>query len=147
MRVTLAVLIVVCCAVSLVAGDKKTSVGPGEFVKALNAKYRAGDLQGILGSMDENVLIFVSDEPQPWAGKSAVEQKLRAFFSEYRIVNSGERDFYTQQQGEMALVAYLYETEMQHAGRSVKVSGKETYVLRRDGDSWKVVHDHLSANR
>lgn len=144
--ISLLLLAALVTLMSVMTAAQAKATTPVEFVEAMNARYRAADLEGILANVADDA-VFVVPEGSPWRGKAEIAGNLERFFSAYKITGVNASGYSTQQFGDLAVVTYTYSTEMEHAGKRLIFPGKETYILRRHGDSWIVVHDQLTATQ
>jgi len=136
---------VMLASVTAKAGEpKEKEITPVQFVETMNRAYAAKDLAAILSNLDDEVVFVVPEDPAPWRGKQTISERLKTFFSEYTITGLKATDYRVRTAGDVAIVTYVYETRLQHGGKELVLPGKETYVLRKAGASWRVLHDQLT---
>lgn len=115
-----------------------------EFLRTYEAASAAHDLAGTLDLVDEEAVYFFSNE-STHVGKAAVRQAIQANFDAIRLEQFELRNIECLLETTAAVVCLFdYHWSGEINGEVCSGSGRGTSVLRRDGDSWKVVHEHLS---
>ena len=116
-------------------------------MREYEAATRAHDLERTLGLIDENAVYWFSDGTS-YSGKDRIGRALRSNFEpieaeDYRI----EDLMWLAESHECAACKYRFEWSGMIAGSKASGSGRGTSVLARRGESWVVVHEHLSVGR
>ncbi len=117
---------------------------PGDFLREYEASGRTGGVEGTLKLIDESAVYWFSDGTSH-VGKAAVERAIRrnleAIEDEtYRISNV----VWVARSRDVAACVYRFDWSGIVHGVPASGSGRGTSVLTRKGDSWVVVHEHLS---
>ncbi len=115
-----------------------------EFMKKYEHATDHHDLDTTLSMIDEDAIYLFSDE-SVHVGKEAIERVLKRNFDlihdeAYSIANL----VWLVDSREAAVGVYDYSWSGTINGEPASGSGRGTSVLRRSGDTWKVVHEHLS---
>jgi ketosteroid isomerase-like protein len=105
------------------------------------------DLDLIMSTFDEGATLFnpVGDRPYRLSGKAQIRQAFSEVFSRRSgPITITPRDVSVQMFGEMAIVtAHLREVPPQPIRDPISFA-RRTFVLRRVGDQWLIVHHHAS---
>lgn len=119
-------------------------MSPDDFMRRYEAATAAHDLEATLALIADDAVYLFSDE-SAHQGKAAIRAVLERNFAaieaeEYRI--EGLR--WLAQGEEAALGVYTYRWAGRIGGQAASGSGRGTCGLRRRGETWEVVHEHLS---
>jgi ketosteroid isomerase-like protein len=117
---------------------------PAEFIREYENASRTHGLEHTLRLIDENAVYWFSDGSSH-VGKGAIERVLRRNFDliegeDYRISDV----VWVAQSPDLAACTYRFDWSGKVRGTPASGSGRGTSVLARRGDSWVVVHEHLS---
>lgn len=117
---------------------------PDEFLREYEMSTRTHGLEHTLSLIDEDAVYWFSDE-SCHVGKSAIEEAIRHNFEaiedeDYRISDV----VWVAQSSDVAACIYRFDWSGTVRGVPASGSGRGTAVLARRGDSWVVVHEHLS---
>jgi ketosteroid isomerase-like protein len=117
---------------------------PPAFLREYETSGRTGGVEHTLRLIDDNAVYWFSDG-SAHVGKSAIERALRRNFElikdeTYRI----SEVVWVAQSAEIAACIYRFDWSGILRGVPASGSGRGTAVLARKGDSWVVVHEHLS---
>ncbi len=117
---------------------------PAEFLREYETSGRSGGVEHTLRLIDDNAVYWFSDGTSH-AGKSAVEQAIRRNLESikdetYRISNV----VWVGQSSDFAACIYRFDWSGLIGGSPASGFGRGTSILARKGDSWVVVHEHLS---
>lgn len=120
---------------------------PAEFLSAYEGATNSHDLPALLSMIADDAVYFFSDE-SVHVGKQAIERILRRNFDSiqdetYALDNVA----WLAASDDVAACVYDYAWSGRVRGRQASGSGRGTTILRRAGDDWKVVHEHLSRGR
>lgn len=120
---------------------------PDEFMEKYERATNSHDLEAVLALIDEEAVYLFSDE-SVHVGKPAIASALRRNFDliedeTYSIANLT----WLVQTGEAAACVYNFSWSGTIRGKPASGSGRGTTVLRRSGESWKVIHEHLSRGK
>lgn len=117
---------------------------PAEFMRKFETSSGAGGLDSTLALIDDAAVYWFSDGTAH-VGKSAIERVFRRNAEliksdTYRISNI----VWIAQSSEFAACVYRFDWAGTIAGEPASGSGRGTSVLRRRGDGWVIIHEHLS---
>jgi hypothetical protein len=119
-------------------------MAPDEFLREYESSGRTGGVEHTLRLIDEQAVYWFSDGTSH-VGKPAVERAIRRNSElikdeTYRISDV----VWVAQSSEIAACIYRFDWSGILRGAPASGSGRGTAVLARKGDSWVVVHEHLS---
>ncbi len=117
---------------------------PTEFLREYETSGRIGGVEHTLRLIDDKAVYWFSDGTAH-VGKSAVEKAIRRNFElikdeTYRISDV----FWVAESSDFAACIYRFDWSGIFRGTPASGTGPGTCVLARRGDSWVVVHEHLS---
>jgi ketosteroid isomerase-like protein len=117
---------------------------PAQFIQEYATSGRVHGIDYTLGLVDDEAIYWFSDGTSH-VGKAAIERAFRRNFEaikdeEYRISDV----VWVAQSSDVAACVYRFEWSGIVRGAPASGSGRGTSVLVRRGDSWVVVHEHLS---
>jgi ketosteroid isomerase-like protein len=117
---------------------------PTEFIREYEASGRTGGVEHTLQLIDRKAVFWFSDGTSH-VGKAAVERAIRRNFElvkdeTYRISDV----VWVAQSADIAVCVYRFDWSGTLRGAPASGSGRGTSVLAHKGDSWVVVHEHLS---
>lgn len=117
---------------------------PAEFIREYETATRARGLEYLFSLIDEDAVYWFSDGSSH-VGKAAVERVIRKNFETIRDEDYRIKDIsWVAQSAEVAACTYHFDWSGMVRGAPATGSGRGTAVLARRGDSWVVVHEHLS---
>ena len=117
---------------------------PTEFMRAYEAALVAHDLRGALDLVDASAVYFFSNMTSH-IGKPAIRAAIGANFDAIQMEQFEIRDLtWLVETEDVAACVYAFRWTGEIDGRPAAGSGRGTSVLRREGDSWRVVHEHFS---
>ena len=117
---------------------------PDEFLREYEAATSAHDLERTLGLIDEEAVYWFSDGASH-NGREAVAKALQSNFDAIELEDYRLHDVaWLARSGEVAACTYRFAWSGVVRGRPASGSGRGTAVLTRRGESWVVVHEHLS---
>jgi len=116
---------------------------PQQFMREYESSGRKG-VECTLSLIDDEAIYWFSDGTSH-AGKAAVERAIRRNFElitdeTYRI----SEIVWVAESSDVATCIYRFDWSGMIRGAAASGSGRGTSVLKRRGDSWVVVHEHLS---
>jgi ketosteroid isomerase-like protein len=119
-------------------------MSPDEFIREYETSGRTGGLEHTLSLIDDNAVYWFSDGTSH-VGKDAVKRAIRRNFEAiknetYRI----SEIVWVAQSSDVAACIFRFDWSGLIGGAAASGSGRGTSVLARRGDSWVVVHEHLS---
>jgi len=118
-----------------------------EFMEMYEAATNSHDLEAVLALIDEEAIYLFSDE-SVHAGKEAIERVLARNFGLIQDeIYSLHNVTWVAKGADVAACVYDYTWSGVIHGRPASGSGRGTSVIRRSGESWRVVHEHLSKGR
>lgn len=117
---------------------------PAEFMRRYAENTDAHRLEATLAMIADDAIYLFSDGSSH-VGKPAIAEVLEKNFAAivgetYRI--GGTR--WLVNGGEAAACVYVFEWSGTIEGKPASGNGRGSSVLRRSGESWLVVHEHLS---
>ena len=117
---------------------------PDEFIHEYENFNRTHGLEHTLRLIDENAVYWFSDG-SCHIGKSAIEEAIRHNFETIEDDDYHISDIvWVAQSSDFASCIYGFDWSGTVRGAPASGSGRGTSVLARSGDSWVVVHEHLS---
>ncbi len=117
---------------------------PAEFLREYETSGRAGGVEQTLRLIDDDAVHWFSDGTAH-VGKSAVERALRRNLEAIKDETYRISDVvWVAQSSDIAACIYRFDWSGVLRGAPASGSGRGTAVLARKGDSWVVVHEHLS---
>ena len=117
---------------------------PAEFLREFETSGRTGGIEHTLQLIDDDAVYWFSDGTAH-VGKRAVERAIRKNAEliqdeTYRISDV----VWLAESSDVAACAYRFEWSGIVHGAPASGAGRGTCVLARRGESWVVVHEHLS---
>ena len=117
---------------------------PAEFMRRFETSGGTGGLDATLALIDDGAVYWFSDGTAH-VGKSAIERVFRRNAEliksdTYRISNI----VWIAQSADFAACVYRFDWAGTVGGAPASGSGRGTSVLGRRGDSWVIIHEHLS---
>jgi ketosteroid isomerase-like protein len=117
------------------------------FIKQYERTTNSHDLEATLSLIDEEAIYLFSNETVH-VGKEAIKKAIGRNFEaiqdeEYSIANLT----WVAKTQEVAVCVYDFAWSGTVNGEPASGSGRGTSVLKRSGENWKVVHEHLSKGR
>jgi len=117
---------------------------PLEFLREYETSGRTGGVERTLRMIDERAVYWFSDG-SAHVGKAAVERAIRRNADLIRDETYRMSDVaVVAQTAEVAACTFRFDWSGVVGGEPASGSGRGTIVLRRRGESWAVVHEHLS---
>ena len=117
---------------------------PAEFLCEYENSGRIGGIEHTLRLIDDDAVYWFSDGTSH-VGKSAVEQAIRRNFDAIKDDTYHISDVdWLAQSSDFAACIDRFDWSGIVRGAPASGSGRGTSVLARRGDSWVVVHEHLS---
>ncbi len=117
---------------------------PDQFLKEYETSGRTGGVEHTLRLIDDHAVFWFSDGTRH-VGKAAIERAVRRNLElirdeTYRI----SEVVWVARSEEIAACVYRFDWSGILRDAPASGSGRGTTVLARRGDSWAVVHEHLS---
>jgi ketosteroid isomerase-like protein len=117
---------------------------PIEFMREYERASGAHDLEKTLDLIDDNAVYFFSNETSH-IGKFQVGQAIERNFDAIKLEVYEILDLECPlETSEVAVCLYEYRWSGEINGTAMSGGGRGTSVLQREGESWKVTHEHLS---
>lgn len=117
---------------------------PAEFLSLYARSTDAHRLEPTLAMIADDAVYLFSDGTSH-VGKAAIADALAKNFAAIGYETYRIRDVrWLVRTGDVATCVYVFEWSGVIDGKPASGSGRGTSVLRRDGESWLVVHEHLS---
>lgn len=114
-------------------------------VDSFHAALVAGDREGVLRSLDRQVVIFESGGAEMSRDEYALHH-LEADMEFVRAVKTEVVDRQAHATAEIAWVLTRTRTRGRFRERDLDIDGTETMVLRRFVQDWRIVHVHWSSS-
>ncbi|MEO6012788.1 MAG: DUF4440 domain-containing protein [Devosia sp.] len=117
---------------------------PVEFMRLYESRTGAHDLDGTLALIADDAVYLFSDGSSH-VGKAAIAKVLASNFNSIIDETYAIRDLsWLATSGDIAACVYTFHWSGTIDGRPASGNGRGTSVLKRNGDGWLVVHEHLS---
>ena len=117
---------------------------PDEFLREYETSGRVGGVENTLRMIDDRAVYWFSDGTAH-VGKDAIGRAIRRNLEAIRDETYRISDVvWLVQTAETAACVYRFDWSGIVHGAPASGSGRGTAVLARRGDSWVVVHEHLS---
>jgi ketosteroid isomerase-like protein len=117
---------------------------PAEFMREYETSGRVGGVEHTLRLIDDDAVYWFSDGTSH-VGKDAIERAIRRNFDAIKDETYRIGDVvWVAQSPDVAACVYRFDWSGMIGGKPASGSGRGTSVLARRGDSWVVVHEHLS---
>ena len=118
-----------------------------EFIREYEAASRAHELERTLSLIDDDAIYWFSDGTSH-VGKAAIERAIRNNFETIKDGDFAITDIvWVIESADVAACTYRFTWSGLVHGTPASGSGRGTSVLSRRGDSWVVVHEHLSKEK
>ena len=122
-------------------------MSPEDFLRSYEAAPASHDLEATLALIADDAVYLFSNQASHF-GKGAIREALRRNFDAIVAETYAISDVtWLVSLPEVAVALYQYRWSGKIQGKDASGGGRGTTVLRREGDSWRVVHEHLSAGR
>jgi ketosteroid isomerase-like protein len=119
-------------------------LSPDDFIRAYSSSAQTGGVDKTLSMIADDAVYWFSDG-SVHVGKPAIEIVLRRNFElikdETYLVSDVK---WVAQSDEVAVCVYRYDWAGVIHGQPASGFGRGTSVIKRNGVSWLVVHEHLS---
>jgi len=117
---------------------------PAAFMRRYAETTDAHRLEAALAMIADDAVYLFSDGTSH-IGKTAIADVLKRNFAAISDETYRIRDLrWLLHSDDVVVCVYLYEWSGTIDGKPAAGRGRGTSVLRRDGESWLVVHEHLS---
>jgi ketosteroid isomerase-like protein len=121
-------------------------VTPSSFAQSLVAAFAASDEKAYFAHFHPDATFLFHDTPG-LVGSRADYEALWAQWERddgFRVLACESTNQHVQRHGDLAVFTHTVRTRRLVAGTEEDLHERETIVLRRDGDNWTCVHEHLS---
>jgi ketosteroid isomerase-like protein len=121
-------------------------VTPSAFAASLVAAFAASDAPAYFAHFDPEATFLFHDTPGLVESRAAYEALWEEWEQDagFRVLSCESTDQHVQEHGDLAVFTHRVRTRRLVGGQEEDLRERETIVLRRDGDSWTCVHEHLS---
>src|SRR5437879_4112036 len=117
---------------------------PAEFLREYETSGRTGGVEKTLRMIDEHAVYWFSDGTAH-VGRSAIERVLRRNADLIRDETYRISDVvWLAESADVAACTYRFDWSGMVRGVPASGTGRGTCVLARRGETWVVVHEHLS---
>ena len=119
---------------------------PHEFADSLVAAFRASDATSYFAHFDPAATFLFHDTAGRIESRAAYEDMWAEWErdADFRVLQCESSNQRVQEHGDLAVFTHDVRTVRLIEGAEDEVFERETIVLRRLGDSWTCVHEHLS---
>ena len=119
---------------------------PLEFANSLVAAFAASDADRYFAHFHPDATFLFHDTPGRLESRAAYEALWAEWEQEasFRVLSCASTAQRVQEYADLAVFTHDVHTVRLIEGAEDEVFERETIVLRRDGDSWTCVHEHLS---
>lgn len=118
-----------------------------EFMREYEKATNSHNLEATVALIDENAIYLFSDE-SVHVGREAIGRAIRQNFE---IIKEERYSIYNLTwlviSEQVAACVYDFSWQGMINGQAASGSGRGTSILKRSGEGWKVVHEHLSKGR
>lgn len=119
---------------------------PADFAASLVESFATGDIEGYFAHFDPDATFLFHDTPGRLECRAAYEEQWAQWVRDhgFRVATCTSSNQRVQEYGDLAVFTHDVHTVRIIDGAEDVVEERETIVLRRSGDSWTCVHEHLS---
>lgn len=116
------------------------------FARSLVAAFARSDAPAYFAHFDPEATFLFHDTPGLVRSRADYETMWAAWESEvgFRVLRCESTSPRTREYGDLAVFTHDVHTVRSVDGVEDEVFERETIVLRRSGDTWTCVHEHLS---
>jgi ketosteroid isomerase-like protein len=121
-------------------------MSPSSFAESLVAAFAASDAAAYFAHFDPDATFLFHDTPG-LVGSRADYEALWAEWERaagFRVLACESTDRHVQQHGDLAVFTHTVRTRRLVDNTEEELHERETIVLRREGDTWTCMHEHLS---
>ena len=122
-----------------------------KFVTGIIDKFNGGDVKAWLSAQDDNALIVDEFPPHTWSGAGSPKKWLDAYAkdAETNGITGGRVDYgqplQARSDGSNAYVVLPTTYRFMQKGQKMAEPSSMTFVMKRDGDAWKITSWTYSA--
>jgi ketosteroid isomerase-like protein len=117
---------------------------PQQFMQLYERRTNAHDLDGTLALIADDAIYLFSDGSS-YVGKAAIAEILKHNFAAIRDETySLHEHHWLVMADDAAACAYVFRWVGEIDGKPASGDGRGTSVIKRAGERWLVVHEHLS---
>jgi ketosteroid isomerase-like protein len=119
---------------------------PQEFTESLVRAFAASDATAYFSHFDPDATFLFHDTPGRIESRASYEEMWAEWErdADFRVLVCESTNQRIQEYADTAIFSHDVHTVRSIEGAEDEVYERETIVLRRDGDSWTCVHEHLS---
>ena len=119
---------------------------PLAFAESLVGAFRASDAASYFAHFHPDATFLFHDTPGRIESRAAYEEMWAEWERDagFRVLACESTSQRVQEYGDTAVFTHDVHTVRLIEGAEDEVFERETIVLRREGDSWTCVHEHLS---
>lgn len=119
---------------------------PSAFVESLVAAFAASDAQRYFAHFHREATFLFHDTPGRIESRAIYEAMWAEWERDdgFRVLQCDSLNRRMQEYADLAVFTHDVRTLRLIDGAEDEVFERETIVLRREGDSWTCVHEHLS---
>jgi ketosteroid isomerase-like protein len=121
-------------------------MSPSSFAESLVAAFAASDAAAYFEHFHPDATFLFHDTPG-LVGSRADYEALWAEWERdagFRVLACESTDRHVQQHGDLAVFTHSVRTRRLVDNTEEELHERETIVLRREGDTWTCMHEHLS---
>ena len=113
-------------------------------VRSVNTLWTTGRVDELEEHFHHRMLALTPVDRNVLVGRAACMESWRRFTRAARVITWEETEPRVEIHQDTAIVAYYYKARCEMDGRTVDLSGRDLFVLHREGGRWWVVADQFS---
>lgn len=121
-------------------------MSPSSFAESLVAAFAASDAAAYFSHFHPDATFLFHDTPGLVGSRADYEALWAEWESNagFRVLACESTDRHVQQHGDLAVFTHSVRTRRLLDSTEEELHERETIVLRREGDTWTCMHEHLS---
>jgi ketosteroid isomerase-like protein len=121
-------------------------MSPSSFAESLVAAFAASDAAAYFGHFHPDATFLFHDTPGLVGSRADYEALWAEWETDagFRVLACESTDRHVQQHGDLAVFTHTVRTRRLVDDTEEELHERETIVLRREGDTWTCIHEHLS---
>ena len=121
-------------------------MSPSSFAESLVAAFAASDAATYFSHFHPDATFLFHDTPGLVRSRADYEALWAEWERDagFRVLACESTDQHVQQHGDLAVFTHTVRTRRLVDDAEEELHERETIVLRREGDTWTCIHEHLS---
>ena len=121
-------------------------MSPSSFAESLVAAFAASDAATYVSHFHPDATFLFHDTPGLVRSRADYEALWAEWERDagFRVLACESTDRHVQQHGDLAVFTHTVRTRRLVDNTEEELHERETIVLRREGDTWTCIHEHLS---